>query len=256
MEKDTLKCCLSLLGAALFCLLILPDASAAEQALPPELAPLAAKFEADNAVITAARETALAKVREGYLADLATAERSATGGGRVKEVAAIFQVREAVAGGAPDPRAPADFPKSLERRHSTYLAALATVEREYAPRYQKTAADLLRVLGTMETRAAAGSPLRTASAELKSRVALGPAAKELVGVWEIRMSNWKGSRELFPDGSFSWEKGPKGRWTATGSELRLEYPAGKKPERFGLPPRNGEIVGSNSDGYTLIGRKK
>jgi hypothetical protein len=230
--------------------------SALAQTLAPELAPLAAKYDADVKTLDAAHAAAAATVRQKFLADLAAAEKSASDRGKVDEAAAILKARQAVAGDSNSQPIPGLSP-SLQKRYADYLDALAATEREFAPRYQRIKSDYLRSLAGVEERLPATSPIREQIDGLKLNLAAAsPQVKELVGVWLFAKSNWRGARQVNADGTVLDGDGRlTGKWTATAGELRFSYTDGQI-DRFKLPPKKGQLSGIANDGTALTATKQ
>jgi hypothetical protein len=128
------------------------------QTLAPEIAPLAAKYDADIKSLDASRTAAVSRIQQLYLADLNAAEKTATAAGKLSEVAAILKAREAVSTQSAVLAPPTGMSKAQEKRHADYFASLATVDREFAPRYEAKIVEYLRNLAMVRSRMAATSP--------------------------------------------------------------------------------------------------
>lgn len=153
MNKIFLSICATLLAGPL-----------TGQELGPELTPLATRHEAGIKAIDAERTVALDRVRQHYLDELATAEKTSSNAGRLSEVAAILKEREAMQVGALEITLPADLPKALERRRNEYVTATNAIDRDFAPKYQRVNAEYLRSLASVESRA-------TGNPELQKQIA-------------------------------------------------------------------------------------
>ena len=231
--------------------------SSLAQSPPPEIAALVAKYETDVRTVDSARSAAAATLQAKYLADLTNAETTASANGKVGEAAAIVKTRAAVAAGHPEAASRTGLPAPLQKRHADYLASLAASEHEFSPRYSRLSSEYLRSLATVESRLPATSPLRSQIAEIKAKLLNGSTQSgELVGTWQFVKSDWKGIRRIEADGTFSDENGkPKGKWSATASEMRLEYGNGNI-ERFQLPVKKHQLFGTSNEGGPLTATRQ
>lgn len=135
---------------ALCLLLAVVARCASSQSLAPELAPTAAKYQADIATLEGQRTGALGQAQKPYMAALGAAEKSATTGGNVAGVAAITTERAALGSGLIAPRFPTDMPKELQTPRKTYLDAHARIKATETSRRQAIDAAYLRALTTLK----------------------------------------------------------------------------------------------------------
>jgi len=176
--------------ATMTALLGLPSARAQKEAggLPPELAPLAAKYHADLAALTEARSKAVAALRQSYLAALGLAEQKATSERKPDELKAVTDEKEAVsAGRALPPLPPPLLPHELAPSRSYFQREAGRAGREYAAHAQQAAGDYLRVLAFYENKARMANQtdlLQQIAAEklsLAGQNLAGPAAAPIIG---------------------------------------------------------------------------
>jgi hypothetical protein len=149
--------------------------AACAQALAPELAPLAAKYQADLAALEAQRTNALTQAQNPYTAALATAEKSATAAGNVTAIAVINAERAALTRGLTTPGFPPGMPKELQNPRKTYLDAVARIRAAEAPRRQTLDSAYLRALTGLSAKAPKESALaKQIEAEKQKLIANAP----------------------------------------------------------------------------------
>jgi len=129
-------------------------AQAERSKLAPELAPLAAKYDAEIAALTRAHEQALEPIRKAYLNLLATAEQQVTSVGNPDALKAIVTEKEALTTGPTIDQTPSPLlPQQLIKPRTTYLRELARIDRSHAQIAQKPTTDYLRALAFLEAKA-------------------------------------------------------------------------------------------------------
>ncbi|MDB6173783.1 MAG: hypothetical protein JWL59_3094 [Chthoniobacteraceae bacterium] len=222
---------------------VLLDSFTCADSLAPEVAPRAAKYEADTKAIDAARATAVARVQQDYLSYLAAADKAASASGKPEELALVLKAREAITSPTSDASLPAIAPKAFQKRHADYFGALAAVDREFAPRYQQTNGTFLRDLAAIESRLPTNSPAHEQIAEIKAKLVESSGKGGLSGIGEIA-GKWKltyasgavGSVEFFPN--YTWkhpkDTSPTKKWKVEDDKLVMEFPDGGR-EWFILP---------------------
>ena len=198
------------------------------QDLAAELAPLAAKYNADTAALSAQKEAAITRVMLVYSAALDAAEKTETTAGHLTALTAITQERGALKKNGAKPELPSDFPKGLHTARKTYLDDLARVVADFAQRQQRLAADDIRVLSALQTRVGSNAALAKQIAEEKVRV-LQTAATASAAEFERGLAGtkwvWDGS---FPvtfegDGTTSGENAyQRLKWKSV-KAFTLEY---------------------------------
>ncbi len=130
------------------------------QTLLPELAPLAAKHQAEIATLKTQDETTAAKLRKTYEDALAGAEKVASVGGNKAALTAIGEDRTALdtEQGLP-PKFPAALPATLKSPRQTYLDGRTRFIAEKIAREQRAYTTYLRSLADLQQKAPAGSEL-------------------------------------------------------------------------------------------------
>ena len=154
-------------SAAAHCALVAPLHA---QDLAPELAPLAAKYKADTAALGAQKEAAITRVALVYSAALDSAEKTETTAGHLPALTAITLERGDLKKNEVKPELPSDLPKGLHSVRKAYLDDLARVVADFAQRQQRIAADDIRVLSSLQTRAGSNAALAKQIMEEKERV--------------------------------------------------------------------------------------
>lgn len=123
-------------------------------ALPPEVAPMAAKYQAGVTALAEARTKAIAQLQQVYLAALATAGQKATSRNNTDELRAVTEEKDAITAGRPlASTASPLLPRELAMPRGTLLRETARIEHDFAARGQQGAAEYLRGLAFYETRA-------------------------------------------------------------------------------------------------------
>jgi hypothetical protein len=199
--------------------------------LAPEIAPRAAKFEADSKSLDAARSAAMKRLNDEYLAYLATAERAASVSGKTQEVAVILKVKEMVGDGKPKAELPAFVPKNLQARHKEYVAATQAVDRDIAVRTQQANGSYLRDLAVIESQLPPNAVAREQIAPIKVKlVAAVSSVKPSLFFGQWIPGIYKGSRatiSIKPDGTTAFDEGPtKGKWSAGDGYLMITWDNG------------------------------
>jgi len=169
--------------------------------LPPELAPIATKYQTSLAALTDARNKAITQLQQGYLTALATAAQKATSGNKADELRAVAEEKDAIAAGRPLATTPSPLlPRELAMPRGTLLRETARVERDFAARAQQGAAEYLRGLAFYETRARA--------AKQTELLALIEAEKLKVSGQAPQTSHagGKAGRNLVTNGDFAQKK--------------------------------------------------
>jgi len=136
-------------------------------------AELARKFEAEFSALQKTKETVGGKIRDHYLEDLKSAEREAIAGGAAKtaERAAIQKEMQALRQSGGKGEATPGLPAALAKRREATLAAMATVDADYAERAQHLAAGYLTALQGIESTLPPDAPTRAGLDALKVRLA-------------------------------------------------------------------------------------
>jgi hypothetical protein len=140
------------------------------QDLAPQLAPLVAKHQADQAALDAQKATTLARVQQPYVAALDGAEKTATSAGALEVVAAITKEREALKSGLMAPAFPEGLPKNLQSTRKAFLDGTARASAEQAPRQKAIDADYLRALAALQPKAVANAELTKQIAAEKEKL--------------------------------------------------------------------------------------
>jgi len=226
-----------LVASLLLGLFLHPFAYAA--AISPEIAPRAAKLDADTKALDAARSAAIARVQEDYLKYLAEADRAASSSGKLEELPAILKARAAVTSPGADASLPTGASKALQKRHAEYSAGLALVDRSFAPRYQQTNGGFLRDLAAIESRLPANAMARTEIAELKAKLveSAGSGVGQITGKWKLTYATGgSGIIEFFPNHTWKHPKDASAdkKWKIEDQKLVMEFPDGGR-EWFILP---------------------
>jgi hypothetical protein len=142
--------------AAMIALVRLPAAGAQNAAggLPPELVPLAAKYQSDLDAHAQTRSKAVAALNQAYLAALDTAGQKATDEGKLDELKAVTEEKEAVTSGRALPSLAAPLlPHELATPRAYLRRETARAEHEYTVHAQQAAVDYLRALAFYENKA-------------------------------------------------------------------------------------------------------
>lgn len=130
------------------------------QDLLPELAGPAAKHKAANEALDKQKLEAVALATKPYLSALDSLEKSATAKGELDVVAAVVKEREAATAGTLDPELPAALPKiKLQSTRKALLTKLEQINADSAKRKKQSDADYLRVLATLQSKAATNPEL-------------------------------------------------------------------------------------------------
>lgn len=159
-------------------------------ALAPELAPLAAKYEADSKALNMQKEAAITRAAQPYSAALDAAEKSEITAGRVAAIAAITAERDALKKGDVKPEFPSDLPKGLSTARKNCLDGFTRVGADFQQRQQRIIADYVRILATLQARPGGNAALTIQINEEKVRVLKAappgdsPLAR-LAGSWVI-----------------------------------------------------------------------
>ena len=141
------------------------------QDLLPELAAPAAQHKAADEALDKQKLEAIALAAKSYVSALDGVEKSATAKGEIDLVAAVVKEREAVASGALEPDLPAALPKArLQMSRKTLLASVERINADFAKRKKKADADYLRILATLQPRAASNPELAKQLAAEKAAV--------------------------------------------------------------------------------------
>ena len=150
------------------------------QDLLPDLMQPTAKYNQDTAALNGQRSAALSRTRQPYLASLDAAEKAATTAAQIPAIGAIAKEREALSKDPVPPAFPAELPKSLQSPRRTYIQSSAQIAAEFTARQQRMDADYLRVLASLQAKAATNPALAGQIAAEKKRVlenALDDASK-------------------------------------------------------------------------------
>jgi hypothetical protein len=134
----------------------LPTARAQNEpgALPPELAPLAARYHTDLDALGQARSKAETALRRSYLAELDSAAQKAAAESKLDELNAVKDEKETLAaGGALTVPAVPLLPHELAPPRAYLQREMARTEREYSAHAQQAASDYLRALVFFENKA-------------------------------------------------------------------------------------------------------
>ncbi len=180
------------------------------QELLPELAAPAAQHKAADEALDKQKLEAIAAAAKSYVSTLDSIEKSATAKGEIDLVAAVVKEREAVATGALEPDLPAALPKArLQMARKTLLTSVERINADFAMRRKKADADYLRVLATLQTKAAANPELAKQIAAEKAALldggagSVGIAAKVSRGKNVVVNGDFEKIVDGKPDG---WEK--------------------------------------------------
>ena len=146
------------------------------QELLPELAAPVAKYKSALETLNTQKLEAVALAAKSYVSALDGVEKAATAKGEIDLVAAVVKEREAVAAGALEPDLPAALPKArLQMARKTLLSSVERINADFAKRKKTADADYLRVLATLQTKAAANPELAKQIAAEKAAVLQGGA---------------------------------------------------------------------------------
>ena len=228
------------------------------QTLAPEIAPLAAKYDADIKSLDASRTAARAHLQRTYLADLDSEEKTATTSGKVAEVAAILKSREIVSTQPSEAKPPSGLSKAQEKRYTDYFSSLAAVDREFAPRYQVKTADYLRSLASIGSRLPVTSPARQQIDELKAKLIAATS-----GSTDLTLNESQRLRDAVVRVPYSWQ-GEGLNYTeeitfsADGSGKQTYFtflwkPSGPRTITVTKPDKSKAVVTFNEDFSTYIG---
>lgn len=193
----------------------LPTAGAQNEAagLPPELAPLAAKYHAYLDALTQARNKAVAALRQSYLTALGLAEQKATSERKPDELKAVTDEKEAVTDGRPLTPLPAPLlPHELATPRAYFQRETARAGHEYAAHAQQAAGDYLRALAFYENKAQMAN--QTGLLQQIEAEKLKLAGKNPASLGSARIT----ARDLVVNGDFALKKddGMPESWTAGG----------------------------------------
>lgn len=137
------------------------------------VATLSQGHQTASAALATRRDAEIDRLRQPYLAALATADQAATQSGDAEMLRAIEQERDAVKTG----RLRLEFPEALPRKLSPTRRALLTGEQrarlDFDKQQQAIDADYLQRLGALQLRAARDPALADQIAKEKSRVLSG-----------------------------------------------------------------------------------
>lgn len=194
------------------------------QDLLPELAAPAAQHKAAGEALDKQKLEAITLAAKSYVSALDGVEKAATAKGEIDLVAAVVKEREAVASGTLEPELPAALPKAkLQMARKTLLSSVERISADFAKRKKKADADYLRVLATLQTKAAAnpelGKQIAAEKAALLDNGTAGEAGRIANGSGAAKVSRGKnvvvnGDFEQIVDGK------PEG-WLYTGRESVL-----------------------------------
>lgn len=146
------------------------------QELLPELAAPAAQHKAADEALDKQKLEAIALAAKSYVSALDGVEKAATAKGELDLVAAVVKEREAVASGALEPNLPAALPKArLQMSRKTLLASIERINADFAKRKKAADADYLRVLATIQPKAASNPELAKQLATEKAALLQGGA---------------------------------------------------------------------------------
>ena len=141
------------------------------QELLPELATPAAQHKAAGEELDKQKLEAIALAAKSYVSALDSVEKSATAKGELDLVAAVVKEREAAASGALEPDMPDALKKAkLQMSRKTLLASITRINADFAKRKEKADADYLRVLASLQPKAAANPELAKQLAAEKAAV--------------------------------------------------------------------------------------
>lgn len=130
------------------------------QDLLPELAAPAAQYKTAVETLDKQKLEAIAGAAKSYVSALDSVEKAATAKGELELVATVVKEREAAASGALEPDLPAALPKArLQMSRKSLLASIKRISADFAKRKNKADADYLRVLATLQSKAAANPEL-------------------------------------------------------------------------------------------------
>ena len=195
------------------------------QELLPELAAPAAQHKAADEALDKQKLEAIAAAAKSYVSALDSVEKAATAKGEIDLVAAVVKEREAVAAGALEPSLPEALPKAkLQMSRKTLLASIERINADFAKRKKKADADYLRVLATLQAKAAANPELGKQIAAEKAAL-LGSGVAVAVGGIANGAGAAKVSRgkNVVVNGDFGKvvDDKPEG-WAISGSLSRIE----------------------------------
>jgi hypothetical protein len=192
-------------------------------ALPPELAPMATKYQTSLAALTEARNKAIAQLQQVYLTALTTAAQKATTGNKADELRTVTEEKDAIAAGRTLATTPSPLlPRELAMPRGTLLRETARVERDFAARAQQGAAEYMRGLAFYETRARAAKQtellslieaekLKVAGQAPQSSHAGGKAGRNLVTNGDFAQKKENGAPE-------SWSTNDPGKGAVTAEQ--------------------------------------
>jgi hypothetical protein len=138
--------------------------------LAPELAPLAAKYNADLTALETQKAAEVLRVSQPYLTALDAGETKATTAGEVKGMGAITQERTEVKGGEMREEEPAELPKGLHGARKSCMDGIARVTKDFTARQDKVKTEYVKALGALETRGRGNAALMAQIATEKERV--------------------------------------------------------------------------------------
>jgi hypothetical protein len=183
--------------------------------LPPEIAPLAAKYQSDLAAVADVRDKALGQIRQTYLGALNSATQRATNLGKVDEAKAAADEKEAVTAGRNlTPLAAPMLPHELATSRAYFLRECSRVDHDYAVHAQEVAAQYLRGLTFFETKAQSagqGDLLKQIQAEKAKLAAIGAGPRTAHGTGRNLVLNGDFSRKNQDGTPESWNPGAPGK---------------------------------------------
>ena len=153
------------------------------QELLPELAVPAAQHKAAGEALDRQKLEAIALAAKSYVSALDSIEKAATAKGEIDLVAAVVKEREAVVSGTLEPSLPAALPKArLQMSRKTLLASVERINADFAKRKKSADAGYLRVLASLQPKAAANQELaKQLAAEKSALLNNGSAGAESEG---------------------------------------------------------------------------
>jgi len=147
------RMCAATVAAAMVC----PAPAGAQNepgALPPQLAPLAARYQTDLDALAQAHGKALAALRRSYLTALDSAAQKAKAESKLDDLKAVIDEKETLAaGGGLTALAAPLLPRELAAPRAYLQREIAREEREYTAHAQQAAGDYLRALAFFENKA-------------------------------------------------------------------------------------------------------
>jgi hypothetical protein len=185
------------------------------KALPPEIAPLAAKYQSDLAATGEARDKALAQIRQTYLTALSSSAQRATNSGKTDEAKATADEKEAVTAGRDvTPVAAPMLPHELATARAYFLRETSRAAHEYAVHAQEVAAQYLRGLvffGTKAQSAGQADLLKQIEAEKAKLAAQGAGPRPARGSGHNLVLNGDFSQKNKDGTPEGWSPGAPGK---------------------------------------------